>query len=255
MGEKAEGEKSRKVEVSEWPVVSGDYIVADPKGCVAVVTLASSALVKELVKEPGVAIVGECKTENVGIEKVLLNIVSNPNIRFLIVCGTEVAGHVTGGSFKALHEAGIDPDSKRIKQAPGAIPYLEALPAEAVERFRKQVQFVDMVNVEDAGQVSAKIKELVAQDPGAYPEPPMIIKIAEKEEKGVAALKIPLMVSLPPALKIADKLLEDIEFKTMLISRERRLTMGVQTTRLRGIVAGFLFVTIILSLILFVGFG
>ena len=250
----AEG-KSKKVEVSEWPVVSGDYVVGDSKGCVAVVTLASSALVKQLVKEPGVAIVGECKTENVGIEKVVLNTISNPNIRFLIVCGTEVAGHVTGGSFKALWESGVDPDSKRIRQAPGAIPYLEALPEEAVERFRKQVQFVDMINVEDAGQIAAKIKELTAQDPGAFPEPPMIVKLAEKEEAGVAALKIPLMVSLPPALKVADKLLDDVEFKVRLIGRERRLTVGVEHTRVRGIVAGFLLAVGILSLILFAGFG
>ncbi|RLI27961.1 MAG: tetrahydromethanopterin S-methyltransferase subunit A [Candidatus Hecatellales archaeon] len=255
MGEKAEGEKSRKVEVSEWPIVSGDFMVGDPKAPVAVVTLASAGLVKELIKEPGVAIVGECKTENVGIEKVVLNVISNPNIRFLIICGTEVAGHVTGGSFKALYEGGVDPDSKRIKQAPGAIPYLEALPIEAVERFRKQVQFVDMINVEDAGQVAAKIKELAAQDPGAYPEPPMIIKLAEKEEEAAAALRIPLMVSLPPALKVADRLVEDIEFKTMLLSRERRLTVGVETTRLRGIIVGFLLAVGLLSLMLFVGFG
>jgi tetrahydromethanopterin S-methyltransferase subunit A len=249
------GEKpiAKKVEVSEWPVVSGDYVVGDPKGSVAVVTLASAGLVKELVKQPGVALVGECKTENVGIEKVVLNVISNPNIRFLLVCGTEIAGHVTGRTFKAFVEHGVDPESKRIKRAPGAIPYLEALPEEAVERFRKQVQFVDMINVEEAGQVIAKVKELTAQDLGAYPEPPLIIKIAEKEEAEAEAFRIPLMISLPPALKITEKILEDIEFKVRLISRERRLSLGVENTRLMGTLLGFLAALGVLTLILALG--
>ncbi|MHC1590392.1 MAG: tetrahydromethanopterin S-methyltransferase subunit A [Candidatus Hecatellaceae archaeon] len=244
---------AKKVEVSEWPVVSGDYVVGDPKGSVVVVTLASAALVKELVKQPGVALVGECKTENVGIEKVVLNTISNPNIRFLIVCGTEVAGHVTGGTFKAFAEHGIDLESKRVRQAPGAIPYLEALPEEAVERFRKQVQFVDMINVEDVGQITAKIKELAAQDPGAYPEPPLVIKIAEAAEAEAEAFRIPLMVSLPPTLKVTEKLLDDIEFKVQLISRERRLTVGVENTRLMGTLLGFLSAIGVLALILALG--
>ena len=248
------GEKPvKKVEVSEWPVVSGDYMVGDPKGSIAVVTLASASLVKELVKHPGVALVGECKTENVGIEKVVLNIISNPNIRFLLVCGTEVAGHVTGGTFKAFVKHGVASESKRIKRAPGAIPYLEALPEEAVERFRKQVQFVDMINVEEAGQIITKVKELTAQDPGAYPEPPLIIKIAEKEEAEAEVFRIPLMISLPPALKITEKTLDDIEFKIRLISRERRLSVGVENTRLMGTLLGFLAAIGVLTLILVLG--
>ena len=104
MTQNEEAGKTGKVEVAEWPATSGDFEVGKSKGCVAVVTLATAAVVKELAALESVAICGECKTENVGIEKVILNVISNPNIRFLLVCGVEVAGHVTGGCFKAIWE-------------------------------------------------------------------------------------------------------------------------------------------------------
>ena len=82
-----------------WPVVSGDYIVGDPESPVAVVTLASHN--EDIGAAAGAAISGPCKTENLGIEKVIANTVSNPNIRFMILCGAEVQGHITGESIKA----------------------------------------------------------------------------------------------------------------------------------------------------------
>ena len=90
----------KKAPADGWPVISGDYIVGDPESPVAVTTLASH-IEADL---SGAAIAGPCKTENLGIEKVVANIISNPNIRFLILAGAEVQGHITGQSFKALHE-------------------------------------------------------------------------------------------------------------------------------------------------------
>ena len=92
----------KKEPAAGWPVISGDYIVGDPESPVAVTTLASH-IEAEL---SGAAIAGPCKTENLGVEKVVANIISNPNIRFLILAGAEVQGHITGQSFKALHENG-----------------------------------------------------------------------------------------------------------------------------------------------------
>ena len=86
----------KKAPAEGWPVISGDYIVGDPESPVAVTTLASHI-------EPdltGAAIAGPCKTENLGIEKVVANIISNPNIRFLILAGAEVQGHITGQSLR-----------------------------------------------------------------------------------------------------------------------------------------------------------
>ena len=132
----------------KWPIATGRYVVGDPESSVAICTLAS-----ELDADLAFAIKGSCKTENLGIEKVIVNIISNPNIRFLILCGSEVTGHKTGKCFKALKEFGVDSRSKRIIYAPGPIPILGNLPSEAIERFRKQVEIVDLIGVEDLNEI------------------------------------------------------------------------------------------------------
>ena len=66
----------KKEPAAGWPVISGDYIVGDPESPVAVTTLASH-IEAEL---SGAAIAGPCKTENLGVEKVVANIISNPNM-------------------------------------------------------------------------------------------------------------------------------------------------------------------------------
>lgn len=170
----------RKKPTSEnWPVITGDYIVGDPESPVAVATLASH--IEEIPSAAGAAIAGPCKTENLGIEKVVANIISNPNIRFLMLCGAEVQGHITGQSIQALYENGCDEEKKRIIGATGAIPYVENLPMDAIERFQNQVEIIDLIDNEDSSAISTGVKELIEKDPGALEEEPIIFKIDEKK--------------------------------------------------------------------------
>ncbi|MFX1561239.1 MAG: tetrahydromethanopterin S-methyltransferase subunit A [Promethearchaeota archaeon] len=147
----------------EWPPVSGDFEVGDPSHCVAICTLG-----KKIKVDTEFAIIGTCKTENIGIERVIINVISNPKIRFLILSGPEVPGHLTGRSMRALHQNGIDPDTRKIINAEGAIPYIENIPLEGVEQFRKQVDLIDMINVNDPSKIDAKAKELGSMNPGEY---------------------------------------------------------------------------------------
>ena len=175
----------KKAPAEGWPVISGDYIVGDPESPVAVTTLASHI-------EPdstGAAIAGPCKTENLGIEKVVANIISNPNIRFLILAGAEVQGHITGQSFKALHANGADPDKKKIVGATGAIPFVENVPLEGVERFQQQLEIVDLIDTEDVGTIQAKINECVEKDPGAFEETPIVMEVDEENQKLVLVVE------------------------------------------------------------------
>jgi len=43
--------------------------------------------------ETGAALAGTLQTANIGLEKMIANVVANPNIRNLVLCGKEVAGH------------------------------------------------------------------------------------------------------------------------------------------------------------------
>ena len=169
----------KKSPAEGWPVISGDYIVGDPESPVAVTTLASH-IEADLT---GAAIAGPCKTENLGIEKVVANIISNPNIRFLILAGAEVQGHITGQSFKALHENGADPDKKKIINATGAIPFVENVPLDGVERFQQQLEIVDLIDTEDIGAIQAKINECIEKDPGALESEPIIMEVDEENQK------------------------------------------------------------------------
>jgi len=245
--------EAKKVEpASGWPLSSGDYVIGDPKGCVAVCTLSSEKIVSGVAKIPGVVIAGSCKTENIGIEKAVTNIISNPNVRFLLICGIEVTGHVTGGCLKAIWEKGVDPSSKKIKEAPGAIPFIEHLPQDAVERFQKQVKTEDLISVEDEAKIRAKVEELVRQDPGAYLEPPFIVKIEEKKEVKAGMVAIPLASVVEPSITTLTMLVDDIAAKVQLIGRERRLNTAVGITRWMGILSGLAISLGILTLLLLV---
>ncbi|MDR2855493.1 MAG: tetrahydromethanopterin S-methyltransferase subunit A, partial [Methanomicrobiales archaeon] len=90
-----------------WPVVQGDFHVGSAQSSVIVVTMGSH-LDEQAICDAGAALCGSCKTENLGLEKILANIISNPNIRYVLTCGTEVKGHLSGQSFIALHANGID---------------------------------------------------------------------------------------------------------------------------------------------------
>ena len=171
----------KKAPADGWPVISGDYIVGDPESPVAVTTLASH-IEAEL---SGAAIAGPCTTENLGIEKVVANIISNPNIRFLILAGAEVQGHITGQSIQALYDNGADPDKKKIIGATGAIPFVENVPLEGIERFQQQLEIVDLIDTEDIGTIQSKINECVEKDPGAVEADPIVMEVDEEEQKMV----------------------------------------------------------------------
>jgi tetrahydromethanopterin S-methyltransferase subunit A len=163
-----------------WPQIVGDYKVGDEESAVAVVTLGSH--MEDVPVKAGAGISGSLHTENLGIEKVIGNVVSNPNIRFLVVCGAEVQGHITGQTIKALYENGVDA-KKRIVGAEGAIPYLENVTEDAIERFRNQIEIVDLVDTEDSETINSKIEGCLIHDAGAYEEETAVIPLLEKQEK------------------------------------------------------------------------
>jgi len=150
-----------------WPPVRGDYVLGNPEARVAVVTLASH------LRARGMSIIGPCKTENLGVEKIVANTVSNSNIRFLLICGMESKGHLPGDTILALHKNGID-EQGRILGSKGAIPFIQNLSAEAIKRFQDQITLIDRIGLEDEGEIEQLIREYNAlAEP--YPEDPFLV--------------------------------------------------------------------------------
>ena len=234
----------KKSPAEGWPVISGDYVVGDPESPVAVTTLASH-IEADL---SGAAIAGPCKTENLGVEKVVANIISNPNIRFLILSGAEVQGHITGQSFKALHENGCDPDKKKIIGATGAIPCVENVPLDGVERFQQQLEIVDMIDVEDVGAINAKISECVEKDPGAFEEEAMVISVEDDDGDADDGEEM-RVVSAETAL--IEARMRNIYTKTEMIGAVQKDMAGNYAGKVQGIMIGLIFTLVIGSLFLF----
>jgi N5-methyltetrahydromethanopterin:coenzyme M methyltransferase subunit A len=155
----------------EWPPVPGDFEVRDPSNCVAICTLG-----KKIKVEAEYAIIGTCKTENIGIERVIINVISNPNIRFLILAGPEVPGHLTGRSLRSLYHNGVDRDTRKIIDAEGAIPYIENVPLNGIDQFREQIELVDMINKNNPTDIATKAAELQSKDPGDFPSGAMWVE-------------------------------------------------------------------------------
>jgi tetrahydromethanopterin S-methyltransferase subunit A len=133
--------------------------------------------------ETGAALAGTLQTENIGVEKMICNLVANPNLRYLVVCGPESPGHLTGQALVALHANGVD-DNSRIVGAQGPTPYLYNLPREAIERFRQQVRIVNLLNEGDPRLVRdavwscyqerpTRFRDYELFDPGAFPAEPI----------------------------------------------------------------------------------
>ncbi|MDI6888475.1 MAG: tetrahydromethanopterin S-methyltransferase subunit A [Methanocellales archaeon] len=163
-----------------WPVVKGDYQVGSDKSRICVVTLASHfELAPECMKK--VALIGPCHTENLGIEKIIANVVANPNIRFILVCGEESRGHMSGNTLKAIHANAIDGNG-RIIGSEGAIPFIENIPEDAVRRFQAQVQLIDRIGETDMQNILRIIEEYYGKG-DAFSEPPMIVLAGKKKRK------------------------------------------------------------------------
>ena len=136
-----------------YPPEKGRYVRGNDYSPVAVCVIldtfdyAIPSDLNELVMagtDAGAAICGMLQTENVGMEKIVCNIVANPNIRYIVLCGRESTGHMPGEALLALMYNGID-NKMQIIGSTALTPRLSNIPVELINRFRAQI--VTIVNL------------------------------------------------------------------------------------------------------------
>lgn len=145
-----------------WPPVVGEYFLSqNTQGPVAVSTLASIELADAFAraKPELLCIAGKTETENIGIEKIIVNTITNPAIHYLILAGRDPEGHRSGATLLALCHAGVD-DGMKVIGSPARRPVLRNVSREEVEAFRRQVRVVDMIGCEDVEKIVSKMKKL-----------------------------------------------------------------------------------------------
>ena len=180
----------------DYPPEEGRYIRGNDFSPVAVAIILNTDADKippdleRLVRtgvESGAALSGTVQTPNIGLEKIICNIVANPNIRYLILGGPESEGHLTGHALKALFRDGVD-ERKHIIGTTAPHPFLFNVPTKLIERFRDQVSLIDLQFEGDPElirqavwscyqETPVEFRGYSLHDPGAYPEPPLSGKI------------------------------------------------------------------------------
>lgn len=193
-----------------YPPEAGRYVRGNDYSPVAVCVILNTfdwAIPPELNElvmvgtDSGAALSGMLQTENIGLEKIICNVVANPNIRYIVLCGRESTGHLPGESLLLLKQNGVD-DTKRIIGSTALTPYLSNIPMELIDRFKQQI--VTVINLlcrpgerdtEVPGLNPKVVQEAVQScyqenpvvfmdytvyDLGAYSEPAIYHKIASK---------------------------------------------------------------------------
>lgn len=153
-----------------WPPLPGNYTVLRYQAPVAVCTLTNEALSAVVAQQvgPALSIIGTLQTENLGIERLIQNTLANPYIRFVILCGADsrqAIGHLPGQSLLALGRHGLD-ERSRIQGAAGKRPVLRNISREAVERFRKTAEIIDLIGSEDVTVIHRTIQECADRNLG-----------------------------------------------------------------------------------------
>jgi len=193
-----------------YPPEVGRYVRGNDYSPVAVCTIldtfdfAIPPELNELVMagtDSGAALSGMLQTENLGLEKMICNIVANPNIRYIVLCGRESSGHLPGEALLALKQNGVD-EAKRIIGSKALTPRLSNIPTELIDRFNQQI--ISIINllckpgerdtklpglnpkiVEEAvrscyQENPTSFMDYTLYDMGAYPEHAILHKIAAK---------------------------------------------------------------------------
>ena len=183
----------------DYPPEEGRYLRGNDASPVALVIILNhdddkipqeiEAMVREGV-EAGAALSGTLQTPNVGLEKLICNIVANPNIRYLILSGPESEGHLTGEALKKLMKNGID-EKKIIINSEALHPVLYNLPKEFIDRFREQVTLIDL-QFKGNPQILKKaiwscyqekpvtFEKYLLHDPGAFEKPALSGKLTSQ---------------------------------------------------------------------------
>lgn len=190
--------------VADYPTEEGCFLRGNHYSPVAVVVMLNAPYgtmppevksippeIDKLVRlavETGAALSGTLQTENIGIEKIVCNIVGNPNIRYIVLCDTDVEGHHAGDALRALIENGVN-ERRTIIGSTAVTPYLFNIPKESIERFRKQVTLINLLGETNPEVITKAVWSCYQEKPtpflnymlsdaGAYTEPPMSCRLS-----------------------------------------------------------------------------
>lgn len=138
--------------------INDEIFFGDSKSTLALCTLSSMQLLKEIssaVLMTKISVAGRLLSENKGIDSLVRHVISNKNIKTIIICGEDTAGHRPGHSLLYLYRNGID-NNGRIIGSSSPDPIV-TLTYEEVLKFQNQVKLIDEIGETNI----SKIKSLI----------------------------------------------------------------------------------------------
>ena len=122
---------------------------------IAICTLSSLDLLKEIKNNnqimEKIAIVGRLLSENKGIDEIIKFTTNNKSVKYLLLCGEEVKGHLSGQTLIALKKNGID-QNKKVINAAAPYPFLTRSNDE-IEYFRQHINIIDEIGLKDIDKI------------------------------------------------------------------------------------------------------
>ncbi|MBN2095449.1 MAG: hypothetical protein JW727_05355, partial [Candidatus Aenigmarchaeota archaeon] len=148
--------RRRLMEEIRWPQNSGTYGIGDVSSPVVVICPVQDKNIQEHAVNAGAAAAGPCLTPR-GVELLITNTISNPNIRYIILAGRD-SGHFTADLIENVSLNGVDASKKVIGTVCPSFPYLPNLPPDAIERFRRQVEVINLIGIFDPTLITLVVR-------------------------------------------------------------------------------------------------
>ena len=144
-----------------WPAQPGDYRVFNPLKTIALALLQGIGIDAPRLTNlfAKIAIAGTITTENLGVEHLVKNVIANPRLRYLVLWGDDIEGHLPGDALLSLSAKGLD-GGKRIIGARGARPVLKNLFESEASHFRKQIRVIDLIGKRDTSELLSQLESL-----------------------------------------------------------------------------------------------
>ncbi|MEM5869659.1 MAG: thymidylate synthase [Candidatus Aenigmatarchaeota archaeon] len=196
--------------MSNWPIVEKEnLILGNEKSPLAICTLWSKKEDFLVLPKENFCVIGNLYT-TYGINSLIKNLLANPRIKHLIVCGEDLSK--TGEALINLFKNGLDENYKII----GSSAYIDkSIPRDKIEILRKNVEIIDLRNRENVREEIKKIGEKIPTI-GEFFMEPFFVKEEARWEENLTSEEIGFRVegSIPEVwLKILDLVMKFGEIK------------------------------------------
>ena len=141
--------------------IEEEIFFGDPRSNIAVCTLSSIGLLKDISKSSiikEVAIAGRLLSENKGIDSLVRSVILNEKINTIILCGKDTLGHNPGDSLLCLYKNGMDVNHKIIGSS-SPHPVLTVTKKE-VSKFQGQVKIINKIGETSISRLKSMIETL-----------------------------------------------------------------------------------------------